>query len=141
VKVFLDTNVLISGIFFPGNEARVLSLPNLELVTSETVVNELKAVAAGKFAALKVEAKRIAFSQIEKALTDIKIVEEKETFEWKEEASHLVEGENDRKILAAVLSCRPDCFLTGDRHFHIPSVKKRVEVKYARELLRELRAI
>ena len=43
-RVFLDTNILLSGIFFEGNESRVLDLVELDLITSEDVVNELHEV-------------------------------------------------------------------------------------------------
>jgi len=37
-KVFVDTNILLSGIFFDGNESRILDLVELDFVTSEDVV-------------------------------------------------------------------------------------------------------
>ncbi len=41
-KVFLDTNILISGIFFEGNESKILDLVELDLITCEDVVEELE---------------------------------------------------------------------------------------------------
>lgn len=41
-KVFVDTNILLSGIFFDGNESRILDLVELDFVTSEDVVDELR---------------------------------------------------------------------------------------------------
>lgn len=41
-KVFLNTNVLLSGIFFEGNEAKLLNVMEIDLITSEDVVRELK---------------------------------------------------------------------------------------------------
>jgi len=32
-KVFVDTNVLLSGIFFEGNESSVLDLVELDIIT------------------------------------------------------------------------------------------------------------
>jgi predicted nucleic acid-binding protein len=43
-KVFVDTNILLSGIFFEGNESSILDLIELDLVTSEDVVFELRKV-------------------------------------------------------------------------------------------------
>ncbi len=34
-KVFVDTNILLSGIFFEGNESSILDLIELDLITSE----------------------------------------------------------------------------------------------------------
>lgn len=78
MRIFLDTNILISGIFFTGNESRLLDIPNIDFSTSAVAVRELKEVVVRKFASLKVESKRIAFQEIERALGDIRIIEEKE---------------------------------------------------------------
>lgn len=43
-KVFLDTNILLSGIFFEGNEAKILDMIEVDLMTSEDVVRELKSI-------------------------------------------------------------------------------------------------
>jgi len=32
-KIFVDTNILLSGIFFEGNESRVLDMVGLDLVS------------------------------------------------------------------------------------------------------------
>jgi hypothetical protein len=42
LKVFVDTNILLSGIFFEGNEAKILDLVEIELLTGEDVVDELR---------------------------------------------------------------------------------------------------
>ena len=47
-KIFVDTNILLSGIFFEGNESRILDLVELDLVTSEDVVDELRKVVKKK---------------------------------------------------------------------------------------------
>ncbi len=39
-RVFVDTNILLSGISFEGNESRILDLVELDLVTSEDIVDE-----------------------------------------------------------------------------------------------------
>ncbi len=67
MKVFLDTNILISGIFFSGNESNLLSFPNIELFTSQIALEELKEVVSRKFVSLKAESRRIAFQEIYKA--------------------------------------------------------------------------
>lgn len=139
MKIFLDTDILISGIFFTGNESRVLFLPNIELITSDVAVMELKEVVSRKFASLKIESKRIAFQEIEKALGDIKVIGWRESARYLKEASELVKRENDRKILAAVLYVNPDYFITGDKHFHTAAVKKKVKVIHGRDVVRELK--
>ena len=43
-KVFVDTNILLSGIFFEGNESSILDFVELDLITSEDAVAELRRV-------------------------------------------------------------------------------------------------
>ncbi len=73
-KVFVDTNILLSGIFFEGNESRILDLVELDIVTSEDVVDELRKVVQRKLKYLKERTFEIAIAETEKALTDISII-------------------------------------------------------------------
>ena len=41
-RVFVDTNILLSGIFFEGNEASILDMVELDLMTCEDAVDELR---------------------------------------------------------------------------------------------------
>jgi predicted nucleic acid-binding protein len=34
-RIFLDTNILISGIFFEGNETNLLDMTEIDLITCE----------------------------------------------------------------------------------------------------------
>jgi predicted nucleic acid-binding protein len=75
-KIFVDTNVVISGTFFEGNASKLLSLEDIDLYTSDVVVKELKDVAMRKFASLKMEDKRIALIEIERSLVDFAVIME-----------------------------------------------------------------
>ena len=72
-KVFVDTNVLVSGIFFDGNESRILDLVELDLVTSQDVVDELRKVVRRKLKYLKERTFQIALAETDKALADIQL--------------------------------------------------------------------
>jgi len=124
-KIFLDTNVIISGTFFEGNESKLMSIEDIDLYTSDVVVRELKDVAIRKFKSLKMEDKRIALIEIEHSLIDFELIIE----------------EKDSKILAAVLTIKPDCFVTGDKDFHSAKIEKLVPVRYTKELLEDLGVI
>ena len=52
-KIFIDANVIISGTFFEGNESKLISLEDLDLYTSDVVIEEVKDVAMRKFKSLK----------------------------------------------------------------------------------------
>ena len=47
-KVFLDTNILVSGIFFEGNKSKILDMTEIDLVTCEDAVEELRKVTVKK---------------------------------------------------------------------------------------------
>ena len=74
LRVFVDTNILLSGIFFKGNEAEVLDLVEIELLTCEDVVDELRKVVKRKLKYLKERTFEIALSETERALSDITII-------------------------------------------------------------------
>lgn len=116
-KVFLDTNILLSGIFFKGNESRILDLVELDIVTSEDVVDELRRVVKKKLKYLQERTFEIAVSETEKALTDISIIPRSQYNHKLKEAGSLITHKKDITILAAVLYTKPDFFLTGDAHF------------------------
>jgi len=73
-KVFVDTNILLSGIFFDGNESKILDVVELNLVTSEDVVDELRRAVRKKLKYLTARTIEIALAETEKALSDIVIV-------------------------------------------------------------------
>jgi predicted nucleic acid-binding protein len=54
-------------------------------------------------------------------------------------AEQLISHKKDVPILAAVLTVRPDYFLTGDLHFFSEKVKKVINVKTTKEFLAEIR--
>ena len=138
-KIFVDTNIIISGIFFSGNEAKLISLEEIDLYTSDVVIEELKDVAISKFRSLKMEDKRLALVEIERSLVDFElIITEKDYRKNILKAKELIRKEKDSRILAAVLTISPDYFVTGDKDFHNPKVKQLVKVRYTKEVLTAL---
>ena len=73
-KVFVDTNILVSGIFFEGNESVILDMVELDLITSEDAVVELRRVVSKKLKYLKERTFEIALAETEKALADIIVI-------------------------------------------------------------------
>jgi len=140
-RIFIDTNILISGIFFHGNEAKLLASPNIELVTSDVVIEELKEVALKKFSSLKVESRKVALEELENSIGDLRVVKGNLYLSFIPGVSNLIEGKADRRILAAALYSKSDCLVTGDEHFHNERVKRKIKVKFTREILRELELV
>jgi predicted nucleic acid-binding protein len=60
-RVFLDTNILISGIFFDGNESKILDIPEIDLITSEDCIDELLRVTRKKRSVERQNLNRIPF--------------------------------------------------------------------------------
>lgn len=138
-KVFIDTNILLSGIFFEGNESIILNLVELDIVTSEDVVNELKSVARKKLKYLKERTFEIATAEIEKALSDIVVIPQTKYNHKLKDAEILIKHKKDIPILAAVLYSKPDYFLTGDSHFFSDEIKSIVSVMTARDFLERIK--
>jgi putative PIN family toxin of toxin-antitoxin system len=135
LKVFVDTNILISGIFFRGNESKLLQNPQLDIITSQTAVNELKSVIKNKFISLKTESLKIAIEEADRALQDISVIKEGKYAKYIKEAGRMLNGKNDIKIMAAVLYSKPDFFITGDKHFYNNTVKSKVKLARTKDLL------
>ncbi|MDI3543238.1 MAG: hypothetical protein PWP57_842 [Candidatus Atribacteria bacterium] len=137
-KVFLDTNILLSGIFFEGNEAKLLNIMEVDLITSEDVVCELKIVAKKKLKSLGKRPLEIALLEIDKALYDVEVLPRDVYKDKLPEAKRLIAHEKDVPILAAALYADVDYLLTGDSHFFTDEIKAIIKVGTTREFLDEI---
>lgn len=138
-KVFLDANILLSGIFFEGNESMILDLVEIEFITSEDVVDELFKVIKKKLKYLKERSLEIALAETKRALSDIVVVQKPKYIKKIQEADRLISHKKDVPILAAVLAIKPDYFLTGDSHFFTDKIKHAVTVMTAKEFLNKIK--
>jgi len=137
-RIFLDTNVLISGIFFEGNESKILSMTELDLVCSEDVIEELKKITKKKIKYLGERTLEIALLEIDRALSDIEILS-KNTYKKKfTKAKKLITHKKDIPILAAAIQSKADYLLTGDAHFFTDKVTAIIKVRTARKFLEEI---
>ena len=138
-KVFVDTNILLSGIFFEGNESSILDLIELDLITSEDAVIELRKVVRKKLKYLKERTFEIGLAEIEKALSDIVIIPRTKYSHKLKEAEFLIRHKKDISILAAVLYVKPDYFLTGDGHFFTDNIRSVVNVITAVDFIAKIK--
>lgn len=137
-RVFLDTNILISGIFFEGNESKILDLVEVELITCEDVVEELYGVVGRKLKYLRGISLEVALAELGKALLDLRVVPRSKYRRMHKIAGKLMMHRKDIPILAAVLYEKPDYFLTGDSHFFSEKIKETAVVMTAKEFLKKL---
>ncbi|MCX6010129.1 MAG: putative toxin-antitoxin system toxin component, PIN family [Chloroflexi bacterium] len=128
-RVFLDANTLISGLFYEGPESTLLQLGLtgiVELITCTLVIDEIRIVIQRKFPECEP-----MFSDVTNALTIIKTEDGKE-------AEELIRDRKDAPILASALKAYPDYLVTGDKDFHTPEIKKRLNVVTTKELLAKI---
>ena len=137
-RVFLDTNILLSGIFFEGNESRILNFPEVDLITCEDCVGELHRVVRKKLKYLGDRSLELALLELEKALSDIEVLRRPKYRAKINAAEKLLSHKKDIPVLAAAITIKPDYLLTGDRHFLTSKIRKVLNVKTSSEFLSEI---
>jgi putative PIN family toxin of toxin-antitoxin system len=107
VRIFLDTNVLASGLATRGLCAELLErvLNECELVTCEPVLQELKRVLAEKFRLPE----PLIQDYLELLRAESRIVEASDTPDISFKDS------DDIPILAGAIAAKADAFVTGDK--------------------------
>ena len=113
MRVVLDTNVVVSGLNFPGNERLVLEhgrRGRFELVLSPFILAEVEGVLTRKFGWNDARAAR-ALGLLRDAATIVEPGQVPEVVEG---------GHADNRILACVAEARADYLVTGDRRHLLP---------------------
>lgn len=137
-KIFMDTNILISGIFFEGNKSKILEMTELELICSEDTVDELKKIVKKKIRYLGDRTLEIALLEIDRALYDIEVLSREKYKKFFSEAKKLIKHQKDVPILSAAIYAKADYLITGDNHFFNDEIISRFNVRTAREFLDEI---
>ncbi len=131
-RVFPDTNVLLSGLIFRGNEARALELAiqgRIRLVLSQFVLQEAMEVLRTKFSSHV----RVLDAFLD--LVEYELVPEPSP-QSLYYASSLLRDPDDAPILAAVLDSKPDCALIGDKDLLTDAIRLIAPVQTCAEYLR-----
>ena len=113
MKVVLDTNVIVSGLNFPGNERMVLELAlrgRFELFLSWFILGEVSGVLTRKFGWDQERAVR-AISGLQNAATIVEPPRLDEVIEG---------GHADNRILECAVAALADYLVTGDRRHLLP---------------------
>ena len=113
MKAALDSNVIVSGVLFSGNEARVLDAAvtrQFDLISSDLIFREVEGVLRRKFGRSDIE--------ITEALRDLRelatIVEPPRTI------SVVPRDHPDNRILECAVHAGADYLVTGDRKHLLP---------------------
>jgi putative PIN family toxin of toxin-antitoxin system len=108
MRIFLDANILISGIIFKGKEHELLiKNKNIFFITSEDVLEETRAVIIEKFP----ESSELV--EIFLSILNPTVIKRKDYASKLNEYS-TVRDKNDRHILAAAMIGKVDYIVTGD---------------------------
>ncbi len=113
MRVVLDTNVIVSGLNFPGNERLVLELAlrgRFELCLSPFILEEVAGVLGRKF-----DWTEERTSQALRALGDAATVVEPRRLPEMIEGGHA-----DNRILECAVEASADYLVTGDRRHLLP---------------------
>ena len=112
-RVVADTNVIVSGLMFSGNERQVLTLASEGHITvflSPPILDEVRAVLPRKFhhSAIQTE------ERVSEILRWARVVEPVTTL------SVIERNDADNRILECCLECHADYLVTGDRRDLLP---------------------
>ena len=113
-------------------------MPEVDLITCEDVVYELKNVTKKKLKYLDQRNFEIALLEVDRALSDIEILPKEKYLDKSLEAEGLIAHKKGIPILAAALYANADYLLTGDLHFFTDKVQSKLKVRKAREFLNEI---
>lgn len=132
MRVVADTNVLVSAIFWEGNESKIVELVEegeLELITSVQILDELKKV--------------LSYDKFE--LKDGKVNEHVEYYLFlaelvspDEDVDAIRDDPSDNKFLECAMEGKADYIVSGDRHLLDLEEYTGIEIVSARELLKIL---
>lgn len=134
-RVFLDTNVLVSGMVFVGNERKLLDAVingKLELVLSADIIDEANAVLKKKFP------KYIVLFPLFLRLVKHKKIARSVYESSKKQYFKMISDQADVPILAAAVSSGADYLVTGDKRLLALKRVGGTEVIQTRKLLRRL---
>ncbi|MBI4210641.1 MAG: putative toxin-antitoxin system toxin component, PIN family [Candidatus Diapherotrites archaeon] len=134
--ILVDTNVLLSGLFFRGNERRLLEqflLGKITLVLPEHVLMEATNI---------IKRKSNKLGNTENATAMLSLITEKcvvvRTAEYAhnlEKAEQLIRDKKDAPILAALMSTGHDYFVSGDKDFEALNLRTHISVRKLLELI------
>ncbi|MHB1455576.1 MAG: putative toxin-antitoxin system toxin component, PIN family [Armatimonadota bacterium] len=117
-RVLIDTNILLSGLIWSGNESHLLDMSvsgEICLLIPQFVIDEARQVLANKFpihAHLLDEVLNIIAHEILDRPSAEKI----------ESAQSLLRDPNDAEVMASIIEFNPDFAVTGDKDLLTPEV-------------------
>jgi uncharacterized protein len=122
VKVVLDTNVFVSGVFFSGPPYRILKAwrdGKLELVISSDILDEYSRIAT-------ILAEQFPPVNLQEILEFVE--KEADFYDAPALSEHVCDDSNDDKFLACALASETEIIVSGDKHLLRVSGYRDIEV-------------
>lgn len=139
-RLLVDTNIVISGIFFHGNEnvlTEAIIRGDVRAVVPEYVYAEVETVIARDFSTHRaLQQARIALVAL---LAKVEWLSESEAQSHEEHARRLVRDPKDVQVVAAAFASGIDILVSGDDDLHELTGEVPFEVLRTREALARLR--
>jgi len=132
-KVVLDTNTLISGIFWDGNEARVIEEAEnnkVQLFISTKLLQELEGVLKREKFTRKLEGKE---STVEQAVAKIALIAT--LIEPAKKINIIKDDPDDNLVLECAVTARADLIISGDKHLLKLQRYSGIDIMSARDFL------
>lgn len=135
-RVLIDTNILVSGLFFRGNERELLKhilFGHIKGSIPEDVVEECTRIIIDKFQETQELHKGIElFSAI---LSKCEIVSREKYRKKIDTAQTIIAHKKDAPVLACAMEISPDYLVSGDTDFHKVQAKVKVKIVRTKQLL------
>lgn len=133
LRIFLDANILVSGIIFKGKEHDLLIKTNkATFITSEDVLDETMKTIKQKFP----ESSGLADAFLK--ILDLTVVKRKK-YVNKLDEHDVVRDKNDRHILAAAVISKSDYVVSGDADLLAMKTYRNIRIVKSRNMLSVIR--
>ena len=134
MKVVLDTNIWLSGIFWQGNPCKIIKLAEqgkIEIVISRHILEEIVNVLNREEKFQKfIEDRKLAIGDLVRTIISItKLIEPKSKI------TAIKEDIEDNKILEAAVDGKADFIVSGDRHLLDLKQFNEIKILKAKEFL------
>ena len=138
MRVVADTNVVVSGLFWRGNERRVLEAARdglIELFTSAALLEELEDVLSREKFAARLRAAGPTRRELVSGYAALAALVEPEKI-----APTVIEDPDDDNVLACAVTARCEVIVSGDSHLLRLKQYEQLRILTAAELLAEIQA-
>lgn len=135
-KVVLDTNTLISGLLWDGNEARIIEKAEnkeIRLFISPVLIEELGGVLKREKFCKRLEGKEYT---VDKAVSKIALIAT--LIEPTHKINLIKEDPEDNRVLECAVSAKVDVIVSGDSHLLDLKDYSGIDIITAREFIKQI---